>query len=359
MTIPTEMQAWILKFGQSEPVRTKLPVPNPAADGVLVKVLAMGVCHSDCTLLKLKEPLPNSEPEFVLGHEGAGEIVLLGDKVDKSEYHVGDRVAVHIIPGCDDSACPQCNRGWERLCRAKTSGNYGLGRDGVFAEYVAIQSRAAIKLPDGVDMVPGAVSGDAVLTAYHAMKYTAAVKSGQTIAIFGLGGLGLNALQTALHLGVKRVLVVDKRKETVDEAVKLGVASEDAFCTSDPDSKPIQQVVAEREIIVDTVIDFAGHEQTVLSAQLTVRPAGLLVMVGLLSQQVPIIPLVVVGRALTIQGSYSGSIPAFHECLELMAKGVLRPSIETGSIEDLPKVLKDLDDGKIKSRMVLLPDWKS
>ncbi|KAK4545755.1 hypothetical protein LTR36_002709 [Oleoguttula mirabilis] len=308
--------------------------------------------------MAMTEPIIGMKPEFILGHEGAGEIVQLGSDVSEADFQVGERIGIHIVPGCDASSCLQCNRGLHRLCRAENSGNYGLGYDGTFAEYIGIQTRAAIKLPAGVDVVTAAVSGDAVLTAYQAVKYTAAVQPHQTIAIFGLGGLGLNALQIAQHLGVKRILVVDRRQESIDEAIKLGIPAEDAFCTSDPDVKKIEQVVAEQGILVDTTIDFAGAEATILSTQLTVRPAGQMVIVGLLAKQAPLMPMAVVMKAITIKGSYSGTIESFHECLELMAKGVVKPTIETGSIEDLPKVLKDLDEGKIKSRMVLLPDWK-
>lgn len=358
MTLPTSMHAWAVKVGQHEPIRAHVAMPKPRPNDLLVKVLAMGVCHSDCTLMAMDEPVLGMKPEYILGHEGAGEIAQLGSNVSESEFQLGDKVGIHIVPGCDASDCPQCNRGLHRLCRSDDSGSYGLGQDGTFAEFIVIQSRAAIKLPPSVDMVTAAVSGDAVLTAYQAIKYTGAVHPRQTIAIFGLGGLGLNALQIAQHLGVERILVVDKRQESIDEAIKLGIPAEDAFCTGNPDAKKVEQVVAERGILVDTTFDFAGHETTILAAQLTVRPAGTVVIVGLLAQQAPLIPLAVVMKAVTIRGSYSGTVEAFHECLQLIAKGAVKPEIETGSIEDLPKVLKDLDAGRIKSRMVLLPDWK-
>ncbi|KAK5126890.1 hypothetical protein LTR85_008248 [Meristemomyces frigidus] len=269
---------------------------------------------------------------------GAGEIAQLGSNVSGSDFQIGERVGIHIVPGCDAPDCPQCNRGLHRLCRAENSGNYGLGQDGTFAEYIAIQSRAAVKLPPNVDMVSAAVSGDAVLTAYQAIKYTGTVQPGQTIAIFGLGGLGLNALQIAQHLDAQRILVVYKRQESIDQAIKLGILADDTFCTGNPESRRIEQVVAEQRILVDTTFDFAGHEATILSAQLTGWPN--------------------VMNAITIKGSYNGTIEAFHECLEMIANGVVKPNIETESVEELPKILKDLDEGKIKSRMVLLPGWK-
>ncbi|KAK0936910.1 hypothetical protein LTR29_011495 [Friedmanniomyces endolithicus] len=358
-SIPESMEAWIQQIGKRVPFRKRVPVPKPAADGLLVKILAMGVCHSDCTIAAMDAPIPGMRMEFILGHEACGEVVQLGSNVNASDFAVGDKVAILIVPGCDHASCPQCNRGLHAICRAPDSGNYGLGiDDGMFAEYIAIATRAAVKLPAGVDIHEAAVAADAVLTSYQAVRYTADVQPEQTIAIFGLGGVGLNGLQTAIHLRAKRILVVDKRQATLDEAVKLGIPKEDTFCTGDAHAKRIEQYVAEAGIQVDTAIDFVGHADTFQGAQFTVRPGGTIVVVGLISPTCPFIPMVSVMNALTIKGSYSGTRKGLAECLELMAKGVLKPLVETNGIEELPSVMSDLDEGKVKSRMVLLPDWK-
>ena len=356
--IPENMQAWGMKIGHREPIRQQVPVPKPHDDGLLIKVSAMGVCHSDCALLGLDQPLPGMRHEFVLGHEACGEIVQLGSGVSEADHAIGDTVAILICPGCGSSNCPQCSRGLHQLCRAPDSGNYGLGfSDGMFAEYISIKARAAIKVPEGVDIAQAAVSADAVMTSYYAVRYTANVQPDETIAIFGLGGVGLNGLQVALHLGVKRILVVDQRQATLDEAIKLGISKDDTFCTGDADAKRIEQYVAESGTQVDTVLDFVGHTSTVQSAQMTARPGGTIVLVGLISPVCPLIPFLTVSNGLTIKGSYSGTKEAMVECLDLMAKGVLKPSVEKRSVADLPEVLHDLDAGKVKSRMVLLPDW--
>ena len=357
MSVPDQMQAWKCQIGHGKPLRVQVPTPKPGPGDVLVKILAMGVCHSDCTILGIKESMYGMANEFVLGHEGAGEIAQIGSNVDSNLYKPGNRVGLYLVAGCLKPTCPECSRGLQQLCKSE-GGAYGIGREGFFAEYAAVSARSVFRLPDGLEMPLAAVSADAVLTAYHAVKVTAAVKPEQTVAILGLGGLGMNALQTALHLGVKRVLVVDKRRETVDEAVRLGVRPEDAFCTDDPGAKKFHEVVVERQIAIDTCIDLVGHADTVLSAQLALRPAGRLVLVGLLSEQAPLIPVVFVPNGLSIQASYSGSVQSYEECLDLMGKGILRPKIQTGSIEDLPQVLERLDEGKIQGRMVLLPDWK-
>ncbi|KAK3661636.1 hypothetical protein LTR56_000124 [Elasticomyces elasticus] len=358
--IPAEMEAWVLTLGQGEPTRKRVPVPKPRSDEVLLKILAMGVCHSDCTLCSMDEPILGMKKEFVLGHEACGEIVQLGSDVKASDFDVGDKVSILIIPGCNQEKCPQCSRGLNTICRHPDSGNYGLGfGEGMFAEYISIKSRAAAKIPDGVDLAQAAVAADAVLTSYHAVRYVADVQPDQTIAIFGLGGVGLNGLQTALHLGARRIFVVDKRQETLDEAMKLGVPKEDTFCTGDPNAKRIEQYVAENGIQVDTALDFVGHSDTFQSAQFTVRPGGTITVVGLISSSLPLIPMVSVMNALTIKCSYNGDRKSLVECLDLMAKGVLKPVVETKSVEELPQVLRDLDEGKVKSRMVLLPDWKN
>ena len=357
--IPKTMQAWRKSFPSSSPFLKEIPVPMPKEDEVLVKLLAMGVCHSDCTLLEMPESMYGMKDEYTLGHEACGEIVALGSS--ETDYATGDKVAIHIIPGCNATTCPDCSRGLNRICRKEGGGNYGLGiSDGFFAEYVVVKHRAVAKIPDGLGVEEAAVSADAVLTAYHAVRYTGAPDANDTIVILGLGGVGMNGLQTALYLGVpaNKILVMDKRQVSLDGAVNLGIPKEHIFLAGDDGTTSLQQYVTEKGIHVDIVFDFAGHEQTMTTAQMVVRNGGTIVLVGLMSPKVPLIPIVAVVKALTVKTAYNGTMDAFRECLELMSKGVLKPRVETGSIMSLPSVLKDLNDGKIQNRMVLLPNWR-
>ncbi|EME44540.1 hypothetical protein DOTSEDRAFT_172802 [Dothistroma septosporum NZE10] len=356
-SIPKTMQAWRYRLVDTEPFLAETPVPVPEADGLLVKILAMGVCHSDCTLLGMNEPILGMKPEFIMGHEACGEIVQLGSDVSKSSFAVRDKIVMLMIPGCNKQSCPDCSRGFTSVCRDPASGNYGLGiSEGFFAEYVTVTHRAAVKIPEGLDLAEAAASADAVMTAYTAVRYIGNPKPDETVAIFGLGGVGLNGLQTALHLGVKEILVVDKRQASLDEAIKLGVPRDHTFLVGE--GTPIEQYVAEQKLQVDMVFDFMGHESTFQGAQMVVRNGGVIVLVGLFSPVVPLIPLVSVLKAVTIKCSYNGDIKGLQESLDLMAKGVLEPVVETGSIQDLRKVSKDLDKGKIENRMVLMPDWE-
>jgi len=353
------MHAWRMSVKTDPSIfRSRVPIPSPGPGRILVKLLAMGVCHSDCAIRDLKAGKNRVflNDEFTLGHEGAGEIVALGPSMTSS-LAVGDLVAIHPIAGCRSKRCIPCSHGWPQACKAPDNGNHGLGQDGFFAEYVVCREDAAVLVPKGVEIQQAAIAPDALLTAYHALNYTAAVTAKDTILIIGLGGLGLNAVQVAQHLGVKRILVCDREQGAVDVAVRLGIASEDAFCTANPDAKSIHEALAEKGIVVDTVVDFVGHEQTVLEAQRTVRPAGLIVMVGLLSPQVNVLPGLMINNVLTIKGTFCGSIDGLRECLDLISQGVIKPQIVKGSVNNLPQVLRDLDDGKVRGRQVLMPDW--
>jgi propanol-preferring alcohol dehydrogenase len=355
------MQAWKCYTGDANPLRrVEVPTPTPGPEEVLLKVLAMGVCHTDCTLLAMKEPMYGMAADYIIGHEGVGEIVQLGSKVDPTNFSIGDRVGVHLTAGCHQETCLECNRGLQQLCKSE-GGHYGIGRDGLFAEYIAIHHRAAFQIPENLDNSLAAVAADAVVTAYHAVKTTAAVQPHQTIVIFGLGGLGLNGLQTAQNLGVapSRILVVDKRQSSIEAAIALGVPRENAFCTPDDAStQTLLEAITARNLAIDTCIDFAGHADTFTSAQMVLRPGGTLVLVGVLAEQVPLLPMVAVVTALTIKGSYNGSAQAYGECLDLMGKGILTPEVQTCSVEELPDVLRRLDGGDIQGRMVLMPDWR-
>ena len=357
-SLPSSMHAWRTRIGEADPiVRRQVPVPTPAASEILVKIQAMGVCHSDCSIRDREQLPPTWMKEFTLGHEGAGEVVSLGADVDASLFRIGDRVAIQIVPGCND--CLTCRMGHQRLCKEPGNGGYGLGRDGMFQEYAAVRADAAVKVPESVSIEEAALAADAILTAYEAVKYTANVQPGQTILLMGLGGLGLNGLQTVMHLGVKRIIVCDTKQAALDVAIRFGVPPEDAIRVGGAQEKPLNEILTSRGIVVDTVIDFAGHEQTILAAQLCVRPGGLIVVVGLLSRQATLIPVVVASSMITIKGSFAGTIDSLRECLELMAQGVIRPEIETRPIGELLQTMKDLDNGSYTGRRVFLPEWGS
>ncbi|KIW47871.1 uncharacterized protein PV06_00527 [Exophiala oligosperma] len=347
--IPSTMKAWTVEIGQHEAKWCEVPVPKPAPDAVLVKILAMGVCHSDCSILSLPDlPVPSWKRSFIMGHEASGEVVQLGSAVSK--HQIGDIVTLMCCPGCQVSDCPECTRGLQRICT--TAETYGLGRDGFFTEYAAVKEWAAVPVPKGVSPSAAAIAADAVLTSYHAVKGLAKVQPHETILMYGLGGVGLNGLQAMMHLGPKRVIVVEKRQELLDEAIKLGVPAKDAFCPSE--ETKVEDYLSAQKIVVDTAVDFVGADSTFASAQMSVRSGGTVVLVGMNSFSLPVNTFIAMSKELKILCSWNGTHTELREALDLMAKGVIRPQITTDNIRTMPRVLEDLNQGKIKGRRVLL-----
>ncbi|KAG9248690.1 chaperonin 10-like protein [Calycina marina] len=351
-TLPSTMYAWQGSPRGKVLTKVNVPVPQFEPDGILVKVFASGVCHSDCFILSSPpEMFRHWKSPFTMGHEGSGQIMKLGSGLTGSKFHERQSVVVLCTPGCNKESCGECSRGLHNLCKIGESP--GLGTDGVFAQYIAVKPWGIVPLPDGIPHEVAAVTSDAVLTAFHAVKVAANLLPGQTVIIYGLGGVGFNALQMAQHLRAARIIVVDRRMQPLDKAVELGVAKDDAIF-SEGDIK-LTEKVAKEDIIADCAIDFVGTQETFTAAQLSVRSGGTVVLAGLFADQVPIISLLAVTRGIRFQCSYNGTREELVECLELVAKGVIKPSIQTGSIDDLPQVLEDLDNGRVKSRMVLIP----
>jgi propanol-preferring alcohol dehydrogenase len=252
------MLAWQKQFGISTPIRNEVPVPSAPNDGLLVKIHAAGVCHSDVAVLKHEPKPPGAASIFTLGHEGCGEVIEVGSSI--GNFKVGDMVAICSSPGCGKSTCFVCERGFGQLCDECEL--YGLGFHGSYAPYIAVKARAAIKLPDGVAPEEAAVATDACLTAYHAVVETAKVKKEETVAIVGLGGLGFNALQIVQTIGA-RVIVTDKRQEVLDEAVKFGVPQADVV----PAGESLADFVKRNDLLIDTIIDFVGLPELFSASQ--------------------------------------------------------------------------------------------
>ncbi|KAJ5783078.1 hypothetical protein N7457_004852 [Penicillium paradoxum] len=344
------MHAWRKHKGNKNPVWEELPVPSTPATGLLVKLLASGVCHSDQPLLDV-EDRPQFNEKYILGHEGCGEIVDIGEGVEDKRFKLGDRIALLSVPGCGLSTCTECSRDLAQLC--PDGMHHGIGQDGFYAEYVAIDVRSAIPLPDGVEPAVAAVATDAVTTAYHGITRRAEVKKEETVFLFGLGGLGFNALQIVRSIGA-RVIVSDIRQEKLDAALELGVPSEDIV----PVGKSVQEFVKEHGLQgkIDTILEFVGGPQTFQDAQEIVRPAGKILCVGTLARVNDLDMKIGIRKRLSIIFTYGGQYRDLVDVLDLIAKGVIKPQVELGKLQDFPRVLKELGEGKIKDRIALVSD---
>ncbi|KAE8324376.1 chaperonin 10-like protein [Aspergillus sergii] len=348
MSIPATMHAWQKHKGNPAPVWEEVPVPSVPPTGLLVKLLASGVCHSDQALLDV-EDRPHFNDVYILGHEGCGEIIAIGSEVRDNRFEIGGKVALLAVPGCGLDSCSECSRDLSQLCPAGM--HHGIGQDGFYAEYVGIDVRGAVPLPDGVPPEVGAIATDAVTTAYHGIIRRAQVEPHETVFLFGLGGLGFNALQIVhKHIGA-RVIVSDLRPEKLAAAKELGIPESDIV----PPGTSVTEFVTERGVKIDTVLEFVGKHQTFADAQRIVRPGGKVLCIGTLDRVNELDMKNGIRKRLSFVFSYGGQYRDLVDVLNLIAQGVINPRVKTGRLEEFPRVLKELCQGEVEDRVALVP----
>src|SRR6184192_1958609 len=206
----------------------ELPVPEIGPSEVLIRVAAAGICHSDAHYragISRIDDLP-----LTLGHEIAGCVEEVGS--DVTHLSAGDRVCVHYLVSC--GSCEFCVHGLEQFCR--TGQMIGKRRDGGYAEFIKVPGATAFPLPDEIPFEVGAIMMCSSSTALHALN-KARLKPGESVAIFGFGGLGFSALQLARALDCGGVYVVETDRAKLTSAAKLGVVAIDATAAD-----PVEQI---------------------------------------------------------------------------------------------------------------------
>jgi len=197
----------------------EIPIPVVGEHDVLVQVKAAGICHSDVHYRAGKSPV--GDLPQTLGHEVAGIIEKAGNGVAKDR--IGERVSLHYLLTCGD--CDYCRQGKEQFC--VKGAMIGKHRDGGYAEYIAVPARNAVPLPEAVSFEQGAVLMCSTSTSFHALR-KARLKAGESVAIFGAGGLGMSAIQLAYAMGASAVFAIDISPQKLATAEKYGAIPVDA-----------------------------------------------------------------------------------------------------------------------------------
>lgn len=205
----------------------------------------------------------------------------------------------------------------------------------------------------GVSPEVGAIATDAVMTAYHGIVRRAEVQPNETVFLFGLGGLGFNALQIVLKHIRARVLVSDVRGEKLDAARELGVPEEDIVPVNVQQEGRIAEWVAERGVRVDTVLEFVGHKQTFADAQRIVRAGGKVLCIGTGERVNALDMKNGIRKRLSFIFSYGGQYRDLEEVLALIKEGILKPRVRRGVLREFPRHLKELGEGGIEDRIAL------
>ena len=246
----------------------EIEIPSIGARDVLVRVKAAGICHSDAHYRAGVSPV-ESLP-LTLGHEVAGVVEQTGS--DVQGFAKGDRVCLHYLVTCGQ--CVFCQTGTEQFC--STAEMIGKHRDGGYAEFIALPERSVFRLPDEIPFEQGAILMCSSATSLHAL-HKARLRPGETVAIFGAGGLGISALQLARHLGAAQVFAVDINSRKLDLAQSFGAVPVDATLRD-----PVEQI---RELThgrgVDVALELVGLALTMHQAVRSLAILGRAALVGL------------------------------------------------------------------------------
>jgi propanol-preferring alcohol dehydrogenase len=253
----------------------ELPIPAVGEKDVLVQIRAAGICHSDVHYRAGTSPvgpLPQT-----LGHEIAGIVEDAGPRV--TGLSVGDRVCLHYLLTCGD--CHYCRRGHEQFCLHGRM--LGKHCDGGYADYIAVPARNAVTLPPEISFEQGAVLMCSSSTSFHALR-KARLQPGETVAIFGAGGLGMSAIQFARAFGALTVYAVDIDEAKLELAADFGAIPVNA-AGNDPVAE-IQRLTAGRG--VDVALEVIGLKQTMEQAVRSLGVLGRAVLVGIASRPLEI-----------------------------------------------------------------------
>jgi D-arabinose 1-dehydrogenase-like Zn-dependent alcohol dehydrogenase len=312
----------------------RIPIPAAGEDDVLVRVRATGICHSDTHYRAGRSSM--GKMPITLGHEIAGEVERVGPGV--TTLKVGERVCLHYNISCGD--CEYCKSGREQFCaKVRMIGHH---IDGGYAEYIAIPARNAISLPEEISFEEGATLMCASATALHALR-KGRVKAGERVAVFGVGGLGLSAIQLAKALGAAEVYAVDIQMDKLELASGYGAIPIDA-----------RRLEAAEEIRtlthgkgVDVALEMIGLQKTMEQAIASLGVLGRAVIVGLSQMPLSVHPYqTLIGQEAEIIGSNDHLLQELPVLIDM----VRRKSLDTSHVVsqtiplDAEKINQRLDD---------------
>ncbi|MFG2880759.1 Zn-dependent alcohol dehydrogenase [Streptomyces sp. NPDC048297] len=324
---------------------TDIELPDPGPGQVRVRLAAAGVCHSDLSLSNgtMRVPVP-----AVLGHEGAGTVVAVGEGV--THVAPGVPVVLNWAPSC--GTCHACTLGEVWLCANALNGAasvYARTTDGTelhpglnvaaFAEETVVSASCVLPLPDGVPLVDAALLGCAVLTGYGAVHHSARVRAGETVAVFGVGGVGLATLQSARIAGASRVIAVDVSPQKEELARAAGAT--DYVVASEDTAREIRALTGKQG--VDVSVECVGRAVTIRAAWDSTRRGGRTTVVGIggKDQQVTFNALEIFHWGRTLSGCVYGNTDPARD-IPVLADHVRQGRLNLTSLVTDHITLKDI-----------------
>ncbi|KRB51842.1 alcohol dehydrogenase [Rhizobium sp. Root708] len=341
----------------------EIELAPPGRDEILVRIGAAGLCHSDLSVINGDRPRP---VPMALGHEAAGTVEAVGGGV--TDLVPGDHVVMSFMPSCGH--CLPCAEGRPALCIPGADANgkgtllsgarrlscaevpihHHLGVSG-FATHAVVSRHSAIRIDADIPFTHAALFGCAVLTGVGAVVNTCRVQPGQTVAVVGLGGVGLAAVLGAVVSGAERIIAVDLAPEKLGIALSLGAT--DAFVASDADV--VEQIREATRGGVDHALEMAGAVKAFDLAYRITRRGGTTATAGLAnpSSQFAIPAVSLVAEERRVLGSYLGScvpsrdIPRFVGLFRRGKLPVDRLLSSTGPLEGINDAFDRLHAGEV------------
>ena len=341
----------IINYGETLE-EVEIDMPQPTGEQVLVAISHCGVCHSDVHFHdgyfdmgggnKLDVTGAREIP-FTLGHEIEGEVIAVGE--DVKDVKVGERKVIYPWIGCGE--CADCDNDREHLCNGRA---LGVRLPGGFSTHCLVPHERYCLDPEGIE--PGLASTYMCsgITAYGALKHLKPMDDNEPVLIMGLGGVGMMALQFALQMLNRPILVADLDENKLQAARGAGATA--AYNPKDPAA--LKQLLADTNGGVGAAVDFVGAESSLSFATGALRRGGEAKIVGLFgggfSTPIPMFPF----RAMSVGGSMTGSLADTRVMLELVKSGAINPiPVEMREMDQASKTLDDLREGNILGRVVL------
>ncbi|MFY9331828.1 MAG: alcohol dehydrogenase catalytic domain-containing protein [Candidatus Nanopelagicales bacterium] len=368
-----EMKGAVLnRTGESTPYATSQPIEvsdleltDPGPGELLIKMHAAGVCHSDLSVVNGTRirPVP-----MLLGHECAG--VVIESRAD--DVAVGEHVVLTFVPRCND--CAECVAGRPALCsngaRANGAGEmlrggHRITRDGepihhhlgvsAFAEYAVVDRGSVVVVPKDVPLDLAVLFGCAVLTGAGAVFNTARVRPGQTVAVWGLGGVGMAAVMAAAAAEAAQVIAIDP------DAGKRALALEVGATTSMAPGEPLRDLLP---LGVDVALEAVGSAAVLQGAFADTAPGGMTVSVGLPApdERITISPLALVAESRVLAGSYLGAanperdIPSMINLWREGRLPVERLRSSTIRLSDINTAMDELAAGRVIRQVIMFDE---
>jgi S-(hydroxymethyl)glutathione dehydrogenase/alcohol dehydrogenase len=309
-------------------VRDDVEVAEPGPGEVRVRTGASGVCHSDLSVVNGTLPLPTP---IVLGHEGAGIVDAVGEGVTR--VSPGDKIVVSWVPQCGE--CYMCNHGQPYLCEKNGAAAMGglidgttrlssrgtalhqMAMAGSFSDTMIIPEISAVKIDDDIPLAVAALIGCGVLTGVGAAVNTASIQAGDTVAVIGCGGVGLNTIQGARLAGAGEIIAIDMVPSKLELAEQFGATT----LVNASDTDPVMAAMANGRG-ADVAFEVIGLGATMEQAINMVRPGGEVILVGVPRMDVFLnlnAAFTFLYMAKTVKGCWYGSSDVRRDVPQLLA----------------------------------------